>query len=927
MKKILPVTVSLLFILNAVSGIVAQTGRTAEYDPHRIIIKFKPRSRLLASSGSGQNQATVAHVRALVRLKPDADPGGKPLPGGVERIFIAQIADGEQVENVLRELAVNQDVEYAEPDYIGHGEGFSGSAATVLDSTAQPPSDPDFAWQWGPRNTGQAAFGGTPGIDVNALPAWGITTGDSRTILAVLDTGIALDHPEFAGRIMQGKNFVDPTKSPADDYGHGTNVASIAAATGGNGIGIAGVNWKCRILPAKILNSHNSGQYSWWASAFIYAADQGANVINISAGGSSKSQALADAVIYSQARGVIVVACMMNTNNEVPYYPAAYPDVIAVGAVDPKGARVVPFCYDAATGSNYGGHIAFVAPGNYILGLDYRDFTTTNYWCGTSQATPFISGLVSLMFAINPNLTREQAYAALKTGARDQVGPATEDTPGWDKYFGWGLIDAYRSLQAVPGVSTAVFPQVAIGGGYTTTFTLLNTGPDAVSGILTLAGEDGAPLKAALSSPGLADTAGDSFPISVPAGGTQTITAASVNEGDPTGVGWARIQSSSSFLGGVATFQLMREGTLATVVGVLSADKTDRASIPLDDDHTRARDTGYAITNPGEKDIFVSLSLLNPDGSISRTLAPPTLNPLGPGHHVSRFVWEDLNDPIFQFRGSMILSAQGGDTFSVVALMLNQGLYTALPITAGSQGGAGVTESYFPQVAFGGGYTTVFTFLNPGTVRSSGTVFLTDNDGNPVSAVLSLPGFPGSTGSSFPINVPPGGEQAVTATAASQGEAVTAGAARIAISAGTVGGVATFQVMDHDKLKTIVGVLAAPATNSATIPVDDDQTLGDKSHVTGYAISNPGHEDISIKVVMVNPDGSTARILNPIPVKAGGHVSRFFWEDLADPGFRYRGSFVLIAEPGKAFSVVALVLNQGLYTAVPVILAKTPGIN
>lgn len=924
MKKILAIVVSLLLMLIAVSGFAAQMNGSAEYDPHRVIVKFRPRSRLLALSSSERNRAPIARLKALVPLKPDGGSRVQPLAGGVERIFVAQIGEGELLEDVLRELAANPDVEYAEPDYIGHGEGFVRPSAAAPNSAEQPPADPDFGWQWGFRNTGQPPFTGTPGMDANVLPAWNITTGDSSTILAVLDTGIALNHPDFAGRIIPGKNFVDPTKDVADDYGHGTNVSSVAAATGGNGTGIAGLNWKCRILPLKILDGHNSGLYSWWASAFIYAADQGADVINISAGGSGRSQALADAVAYAQAQGVIVVACMMNTNNETPYYPAAYPDVIAVGAIDPQGARVVPFCYSATTGSNYGSHIAFVAPGNYILGLNYQDFTQTSYWCGTSQATPFVSGLVTLMFAINPALTYQQAYSALKAGARDGIGPATEDAPGWDKYFGWGLIDAYRSLLAVPSAPSTYFPQVAVGGGYTTTFTLVNTGADTAAGILLLTGEKGTPLNAALASPGFTDAAGGSFPISVPAGGTQTITASSINPADATQAGWARIQSSSTSLEGVATFQFRQQGALATIVGVLSADKTDRAAIPLDDDHTQARDTGYAVANPGSGDIYLSLNLLNPDGSISKSIAPSALNPLGPGCHVARFVWEDLNDPDLKFRGSMIVSAQGGETFSVVALVLNQGLYTAVPVTAGSQGGASGTENYFPQVAFGGGYKTVFTFLNPGSVESSGTVFLTDNDGKPLNAMLSSPGLAGATASTFPLRVPPGGVQAVTATAVSPGDGTTAGAARIEISGGSLDGVATFEVTDQNRLTTIVGVLGAPATNAATIPVDDDKTLGEQSHVTGYAISNPGEEDISIRLVMVNPDGSTARMLDSLPLKAGGHVSRFFWEDLADPDFRFRGSFVLIAEAGKTFSVVAMVLNQGLYTAIPAIPTKVP---
>jgi thermitase len=914
----------------------AQIDPTAEFDPHRVIIKFKPRSRLLTLSSSPQAGGRLAQVRSLTALKLDAEPRLQALAGGVERIFVAELTEGANLEEVLRNLAADPDVEYAEPDYIGHGDGPGRPSAAGLNYAALEPGDPDLNWQWGISNTGQFPFYGTPGIDVNALHAWDITTGDSKTILAVLDTGIALGHPDFAGRIIQGKNFVNTSKNPVDDYGHGTNVASVAAATGGNGIGIAGMNWKCRILPIKILDSNNSGLYSWFASGFIYAADNGASVINISAGGSGQSQALADAVTYAQSRGVIIVACMMNSNNETPYYPAAYPGVIAIGAIDMHGARVVPFCYSSTTGSNYGSHIAFVAPGNEILGLDYLNFSSSNYWCGTSQATPFVSGLVTLMLAVNPSLTYQQVYDALKAGARDQIGPAKEDAPGWDKYFGWGLIDSYKSLLAVASGSNT-FAQVAIGGGYSTTFTFLNTGSDTSSGNLILTGEDGKAMSASFASPGSSGTVTSSFPISVPPGGMQTVTASPVNADDATRAGWARIISSGGALGGVATFRLVHGDMLATVVGVLASDATGTATIPVDDDRSQSaqgRVTAYAVANPGTEDINIDLILVNPDGSIARTLQPPALNPLSAGCHVARFLWEDLEDPNLKFTGSMVLVARASKTFSAVALVFDQGLYTAIPVVPGkaanvAAGGSTSISNMFAQVAIGGGYTTVYTLLNTGSDTTSGNLILTDDSAKPMNAAFASQGYAALVASSFPVSVAPGGMQSITAGAINPGDAAKAGWARVESSGGSPAGVATFRLMNAGVLATIVGVLSADATNAATIPVDDDRTLGAKSRMTAYAVANPGTEDINIKVVLVNPDGSVARSIEPPglnPLKPGCHRAGFLWEDLNDPNLQFRGSAVLLAQSAKTFSVVALVLDQGLYTSIPVIPAKAPGI-
>jgi hypothetical protein len=210
---------------------------------------------------------------------------------------------------------------------------------------------------------------------------------------------------------------------------------------------MAGVNWRCRVQSIKVLDANNSGFYTWWISGLRMAADSGARVISMSMGGSSASSTLADAVTYASGKGAIVVACMMNNNNEVPYYPAAYPNVIAVGALNNLDRRAVPFCWGG--GSSYGAHIDFVAPGEWIYGLYNLDPTQVTPWCGTSQATPMVSGIISLMLGLDSTLSFQQIYDNLKASAHDKIGDPAEDLPGWDKYYGWGRVDAYGALQQV----------------------------------------------------------------------------------------------------------------------------------------------------------------------------------------------------------------------------------------------------------------------------------------------------------------------------------------------------------------------------------------------------------------------------------------------------------------------------------------------
>ncbi len=918
-------TISIFLLLFFTAPAPAQNTSPA-FEPHKIIVKFKAASMRLTRDPSALR---MARVKRLMPIKSNVEDRMRPLPGGVERIYVAELADDENLEGTLRELAADPEVEYAERDYIMSADDAVQPSPLSPVAPRLNPDDPFFDVQWGLQNTGQffGGYSGTAGMDINAVRAWDVTTGDRNTILAILDSGIIFNSPEFEGRILAGYDFVHGDDIPVDDFGHGTKMAGIAAATGGNGFLIAGVNWNCSILPVKILDEKGNGSYDNFAQGIIFATDQGAKVISISAGGTGTSVTLANAITYAQSHGAIIVASMGNNNVEFPArYPAAYPGVIAVGAVNNRGLRATPFSCSFTGGSNYGNHISFMAPGDQIISLNYSDPTllASLPGCGTSDAVPYVSGLISLMFAVNPSLTYDQVYEALKAGARDQIGSASEDTPGWDKYYGWGLIDAYRTLLAVPGTSHTYFAQVAVGGGFSTTFTLMNTGTQAVAGNLILTGDDGEPMTVAFSAPGQQDTSAASCKVQVPPGGTQIITVAAASPG-PGSVGWARVESSGGSLAGVATFQETGDDGLTTIAGVLSADATSSASIPINDDRTlgqRSYVTGYAVANPGTEDINIRILVLTPEGTVSRTIDPPLLNPLKPGAHAARFLWEDLGDPGLRFKGSMILTERTGKKFAVVALVLNQGLYTAVPVITGAEAGAtSAAATMLAQVAVGGGFTTVFTIVNTGSAPASGTLSLFDEKAQPLNVVFSPPGDKGAIDSSYRITLPAGGTLFLAASAVSPAATIM-GWARIDAASGSLGGVATFQLVNGSTLATIAGVLAGQAGGSATIPVSDDRSLGWRSYITGYAVANPGIEDINIRITVVNQNGTILKTLDPPllnPLKPGCHVARFLWEDMNDPAFQFKGSMILTERSGKSFAVVALVLNQGLYTAIPVV--------
>lgn len=368
------------------------------------------------------------------------------------------------------------DVEFVEEDFTAEGGGKSNSDIKNISNT---PNDTYFNRQWGLYNNGSMTGIGTvkADADTDMELAWDIETGDPNLTVAVIDSGFRMSHLELAGRIWnnpnepvdgidndgngliddyQGWDYTNNDNDPTDDHRHGTNCSGIALAGGNNGIGYAGVNWNSKLMVLKALNANNSGTYSAMTNSIYYAVDNGAKVISMSIGGSSFSQALKNAADYAYDHNVVFVVCMMNYNNGGLYYPAAFDNVIAVGSTNPDDSRTAPFFWDETSGSNFGNHIDVVAPGNYIYGLSSTSNTNYNsYWDGTSQATPLVAGVASLLLSKNPNLTVDQIKNIIYSSADDLVGNPDEDTTGFDIYMGHGRVNAFKALQQTLNVSDA----------------------------------------------------------------------------------------------------------------------------------------------------------------------------------------------------------------------------------------------------------------------------------------------------------------------------------------------------------------------------------------------------------------------------------------------------------------------------------------
>lgn len=311
-------------------------------------------------------------------------------------------------------------------DVAGYIEYLEADSVVTGEST---PNDPAFS-------EASKVYGLTM---VEAPRAWDIASGSGDVVLAILDTGLNSAHVEFAGRVVAGYDFINEDNDPNDDHGHGTHVSGIAAAEAGNGQGSAGVCPQCKIMPVKVLDGSNRGTWGTVAAGIYYAVDNGARVINLSLGASATSRTIEDAVTYAQEHDVVVVASSGNAASSLPYYPAAIPWVVAVGATTDVDTLW--------SFSNTGDHLDLTAPG-YRIYSTYSDLSANGgyaFMTGTSMASPYVTGLVGLIASLDTTLTATEIIDLLTANA-DDLGDE-----GKDASFGYGRINAYTAMVAANG--------------------------------------------------------------------------------------------------------------------------------------------------------------------------------------------------------------------------------------------------------------------------------------------------------------------------------------------------------------------------------------------------------------------------------------------------------------------------------------------
>jgi thermitase len=344
----------------------------------------------------------------------------------VDGLDVIADEDGQSAADVVAQYRALPEVEYAETN-----------SEIVLDHEDRGrkhvhADDEMFSRQWGLANGGEN--GGLAGADISAMRAWSVTRGSDQVVVAVIDSGVDYTHPDLVNNIwtrpeiikayededlgavddQHGFNLVDDDGDPMDENGHGTHCAGIIGAEGGNGIGIAGVNWNVKIMPLRFMDGDGAGTTKDAIEAINYVIDRkraGVNVRIISAswGSNTRSRALEDVIRKAYDEGILFVAAAGNAssdNDETPHYPSSYNlgNIVSVAATS-RNDQLASF-------SNYGARSVHVAaPGEEILSTWLEHGFTEKK--GTSMATPFVAGVAALILSQNPKMSVDDLRARL----------------------------------------------------------------------------------------------------------------------------------------------------------------------------------------------------------------------------------------------------------------------------------------------------------------------------------------------------------------------------------------------------------------------------------------------------------------------------------------------------------------------------------
>ena len=670
------------------------------YQPGRLLVKFTPQAasemqirvesaqRITGDPGTGLTSVDQKIAPFELReLKPllVRQPANRLMAvnTGADRWYALDFDVHGDMEVLARSLRGDAAIEEATPDYRAF--------------PAAVPNDPLHADHWGHNNTVQLPdldWGGTYehtlpntvgtfGFDANALAAWDQGYGSASVVIAIIDSGVDVGHPDL--RQVTGYDYGDNDTNPDDnsaDPGHGTACAGVAASINNNGLGAAGIAGGASIMPLKIANSAGSMYFSAIVNAIYHAADNGADIISMSLGAAISSDSATDAALqYAYNAGCTILAATGNENASTISYPAINQYVIAVGAASPCGERKRSSSSSLDTnpgvntdpngytcdgerwwGSNYGGTTMGAANAVDILGptilpttdiqgsggYDSGDYS--GFFNGTSCATPYVAGVAALVKSHNPTWTPAQIRTQLRDTAQDVT--SVESGSGWDRYAGYGMVDA---AAAVGSGSTPVAPTAAFSGTpLSGTFPLNVQFTDGSSGAPTSwnwnFGDGGS---SSAQNPSHTYNAAGSYTVTLTASNAQGSDAETkvgyITVTDPADT-YANLPYSNGFESGAFDQYWTATEGVEGRIAITTANTPHSGSYHLVmDDHTNG-------------------------GSYSLNTADLGLNLSGQGQVDLSFWWKDFSDETHSQDG-VYFSDNGGSSF-VKVLDLNGASYT-----------------------------------------------------------------------------------------------------------------------------------------------------------------------------------------------------------------------------------------------------------
>ncbi|MCX6595322.1 MAG: S8 family serine peptidase [Acidobacteria bacterium] len=865
--------------------------------PNEFLVKLKDRVSpviITATAGPGSQSD---------RLHPSVNVFRLQLP--------AAFADA-----LATKLAALPEVEYVEPNRMRTSSGVSA------------PNDPLYASQWALSN-------------IKAFPAWRLLpnqyglTGDGRVRVAVLDTGADCTHPDYsnqggssvysaAGGQLSAElsRALIPTIRPnpacawQDDHGHGTHTAGIVGAATNNSLGVASLGNGVELIIYKVLANSGSGPDSNIASAIMLAADAGAKVISLSLGGSGYSQSLQDAVNYAWARDSLVVAAAGNSNSPGLFYPAGAHHAVGVAATDFNNVK--------ATFSNFGDNVDLAAPGvsilstypTYTIGLSTaKDYHTMS---GTSQATPHVSALASMVSMANPGLSGQGITRRLQqTASSSLVGG------GWGQFLGYGIIDALGAITGTLRSATtgAVTGQIVDSNGAPAAASLtIGTSTVSVNTTGLFRVKDLAPGTYTMTATGVAGT--QTFPVSVSAGSD---TAISVRLGVTLGLINGTVSTSQGSLAGAVVQALIgglvQEEATTGPAGEYTLPLVPGASAKVYD--LRVSAPGYSTQlvsgfNVGPSTSQVSDFMLVKYGVIVGTVTDAEGNP--------------VNDADLLFVGPGVssgASSNAAGTYSSIGLP--PGTYAVTASSAGRKvimsgvvlTGESVAQADFILPVVSVELTPTLTKLAQGQSQQfTATVSGTPNNAvtwsmTPTVGTLSATGL-----YTAPATIP--APQSVTVTATSVSSPAVGKSSVVTLanffsltlsSTSVVGGVQVSGNITVDTAAVADGLVSLSSSNPAVAPVSPAAVVQAGMSVAVFNITTPAVTTTGTSVISATYGGITKSITLTVRPVALSSVS--LASSLINGGVSTTTNRVYLDGPAPAGGVVVNLTSSDPAATVP----------